>query len=204
MKAAALFALLGATLSAWGQSPPAKPDLAKGRSLATQVCAACHGADGMSPSSANPRLAGQGYDYLSRQLMSFKGGERKNPVMFAMASPLSPADMQDVSAYFATQKPMQDAARNQATLPLGQKLYRGGDLGRGIPACASCHGPAGAGVPAQYPRIAGQYAEYTEAQLKSFRAGERANDPNRMMRLVAGKLNDAEIKALSDYIAGLR
>jgi cytochrome c553 len=201
---AALLVLAGCITLAWGQSSSAKPDLAKGQALATQVCAACHGADGNSPSPANPKLAGQEAIYLYRQLASFKANkDRKNPVMFAMATPLSAEDMHNVAAYFASQKPKDGVARNQQTLPRGQRLYRGGDPSRSLPACAACHGAAGAGVPVQYPRIAGQYAEYTEAQLKAFRAGERTNDANRMMRVVAGKLNDDDIKALSDYIAGL-
>ena len=201
---AALIAVAACTPLAWGQSSPAKPDLAKGQALATQVCAACHGADGNSPSPANPNLAGQGAGYIVHQLTSFKANkDRKNPVMFAMASPLSEQDMQNVAAYFSAQKPKEGVARNKEMLPLGQKLYRGGDMTRSLPACAACHGAAGAGVPVPYPRIAGQYAEYTEVQLKAFRAGERSNDPNSMMRDVAGKLRDADIKALADYITGL-
>ena len=205
---AVLVVLAGCATLAWGQAIPdkkgAKPDPEKGRTLVTQVCGACHGADGNSPSPANPKLAGQVAGYVTHQLQSFKANsERKNPVMFAMATPLSDDDMSNIAAYFAVQKPKQGVSRNQPLLPLGQKLYRGGDSSRGVPACASCHGAAGAGVPVQFPRIAGQYPEYTEAQLKAFRAGERTNDPSRMMRVVSEKLNDTEIKALADYIAGL-
>ena len=106
-------------------------------------------------------------------------------------------------SYFAAQKAKDGAAKNAATIALGRQLYRGGDVGRGLAACAACHGPTGAGLPAQFPRLAGQYADYTEAQLKAFRVGERANDANRSMRTIAEKLSDAEIKAVSDYIAGL-
>jgi len=112
--------------------------------------------------------------------------------------------MRDMAAYFAAQSQKNETAKNRETIELGQKLYRGGDQAKGLPACAGCHGPAGAGMPAQYPRIGGQFAEYTEAQLKAFRDGVRANDPNKMMRMVAIKMTDAEIKAVSDYIAGLR
>ena len=201
---AVLCALAGCATMAWAQNPAVKPDPAKGRALVTQVCGACHGPDGNSLSPANPKLAGQIEGYVSRQLESFKANkERKNPVMYAMATPLSADDIRNVAAYFSEQTPKIGTARNKGLLPLGQKLYRGGDAARGLPACASCHGATGAGVPIQYPRIAGQYAEYTEAQLKAFRAGERSNDPNRMMRVVADKLNDTDIKALADYIAGL-
>jgi cytochrome c553 len=203
---AALFALLvGFSSPAWGQSEPAKPDAAKGQTLATQVCAACHGADGNSPAPANPKLAGQMPEYIARQLAAFKENkDRKNPVMFAMASPLSPQDMQSVAAYYGAQKAKDGAARNKDTIALGRKLYRGGDSAKGLPACASCHGATGAGMPALYPRLAGQHAEYTELQLKAFRSKDRANDPSKMMRAIAEKMSDAEIQAVSDYIAGLR
>ena len=188
----------------------AKPDIAKGQKIATQVCAACHAADGNSVMPSNPRLAGQHPEYLLKQLMNFKPAngkpaERNNVVMGGMASTLSSADeMRDVAAYFATQKPKPDAAKSKDLVTIGEKLYRGGNAATGVPACASCHGPTGAGIPAQYPRIAGQFAEYAEAQLKAFRNGERANDPQKMMRTVAARMSDLEIRAVSDYVAGLR
>ncbi len=200
---AAFIALAGCAMLAWGQALP-KPDPAKGQAIVKQVCAACHGEDGNSTSPANPKLAGQPAAYIVLQLVSFKENkDRKNPVMFGMASPLSPEDMQNVAAYFSQQKARQGAAKNPKILSLGQKLYRGGDSARELPACAGCHGPTGAGVPVLYPRLGGQYAEYLDAQLKAFRAGDRSNDPNHMMRDVAGKLKDADIAALADYIAGL-
>jgi cytochrome c553 len=138
-------------------------------------------------------------------LANFKANTlRKSAVMLGMAATLSPEDMSNVSAYYAAQKPKDGAARNADTAALGRKIFRGGDVAKGLAACASCHGATGAGIPSQYPRLAGQHAEYTEAQLKAFRSGERANDSNRMMRMVAEKMSDAEIKAVSDYIAGLR
>jgi cytochrome c553 len=112
--------------------------------------------------------------------------------------------MRDLAAFFSTQTQKGETAKNRETVELGQKLFRGGDQAKGLPACAGCHGPTGAGIPSQYPRIGGQFPEYLEAQLKSFRDGGRANDPNKMMRMVALKMTDAEIKAVSDYIAGLR
>ena len=124
--------------------------------------------------------------------------------MAGFAATLSADDVRNVAAYFGGQKSRPGAAKNKDTILLGQKMWRGGDVAKGIPACASCHGATGAGVPVQYPRLAGQHAEYTEAQLRSFRAGERANDPAKMMRTIAGKMNDAEIKAVADYAAGLK
>ena len=130
--------------------------------------------------------------------------ERANPIMGGMVATLSEADMKGLAAYFASQQLKPESAKNKATIELGQKLWRAGDIKRGIPACAACHGPAGAGLPAQFPRLAGQFADYTEAQLKAFRAGERANDPAKMMRTIAIKMTDPEIKAVSDFAAGLR
>jgi len=188
---------------------PAKPDLAKGQQIASQVCAACHAADGNSPAAANPKLAGQIPEYLHRQLTNFKpqGGkkaERENAVMAGMVAALSAEDMRNVAAYYASQKLKPAAAKDKELAALGQKLYRGGNPAAGLPACAGCHGPAGAGMPAQYPRIAGQFPEYIDAQLKAFRSGARANDPNGMMRGVAAKMSDREIQAVAEYAAGLR
>ncbi len=187
----------------------AKVDAAKGQEIVNKVCVACHGADGNSPSPVNPKLAGQIPEYLEKQLTNFKPGangkaERANPVMAGFAATLSADDARNVAAYFGSQKSKPGAAKNKDTILLGQKIWRGGDVAKGIPACASCHGASGAGVPVQYPRLAGQHAEYTEAQLRSFRAGERANDAAKMMRTIAGKMNDAEIKAVADYAAGLK
>jgi cytochrome c553 len=188
---------------------PAKPDLAKAQQTASQVCAACHGADGNSTLVPNPVLAGQHAEYTYKQLTNFKaqGGkpaERPNAVMAGMAAGLSEDDMRGLAAYFESQKPRPRAARDAQLAKLGQAIYRGGILSKGVAACTACHGPSGAGAPAQYPRLAGQLAEYTTAQLKAFRTGERANDPNRTMRAIAEKLSDREIAALAEYISGLR
>ena len=186
-----------------------KADVAKGQQTAATICVACHGADGNSPLPANPKLAGQHAAYLYKQLKNFKaeGGkqpERVNPVMNGMVAALSEEDMRNVAAYFGSAAQKGETAKNQQTIAQGQKLYRAGDASKGLPACAACHGPSGAGIPDQYPRIGGQFADYTEAQLKAFRDGSRANDPNKMMGSVALKMTDAEIKAVADYIAGLR
>ena len=186
-----------------------KPNLEKAKKIAESVCVACHGTDGNSPTPANPILAGQGEGYLFKQLMEFKAAEgkpaiRSNAIMAGMTSALTAEDMKALSVYFSQQKIKPSAASNEKLVETGKHLWRKGDFDRGIPACAGCHGPAGAGVPTQYPRLAGQYAEYTELQLKNFRSEERSNDPERMMRTIADKLSDKQIKALADYIAGLR
>jgi cytochrome c553 len=197
------------TAQAQEAKPAFKPDANRGKATATTVCAACHAADGNSTIAANPKIAGQHYDYLVKQMKDFKAAgdkpaARPNPIMAGMVANLSEEQMKDLSAYFAAQKQSGNTAKNKDTLELGKKLYRAGDTTKGLAACASCHGPAGSGMPAQYPRIAGQHAEYIETQLKAFRDGGRANDPASMMRMIAIKMTDAEIKAVSDYIAGLR
>ena len=187
----------------------ASPDLGQAKKIAETVCVACHGADGNSPTSANPILAGQGSAYLFKQLSEFKASDgkpalRNNPTMAGMTATLSESDMQGLALYFSQQKRKPASATDEKLVAVGKNLWRKGDFDKGIPACAGCHGPTGAGVPAQYPRLAGQYAEYTELQLKNFRSEERSNDPEKMMRSIADKLSDKQIKALADYVAGLR
>jgi cytochrome c553 len=199
---------LSLTTAALAQNQP-KPDLARGKQIATQVCAACHAADGNSTQAANPILAGQHAGYTQKQLMNFKaqGGkpaERPSPIMAGMVANLSADDMRSLAAYFETQKPRPRAARDPELVKLGQAIYRGGIFSKNVAACTACHGPSGAGVPVQYPRLAGQFSEYTAMQLKAFRAGERGNDPNRTMRAIAEKLSDREIAAVAEYISGLR
>ncbi len=186
-----------------------KGDPAKAQPIVTQVCVACHAADGNSPIAVNPNLAGQHPEYTYKQLMNFKsqGGkpaERNNGVMAGMVANLSTEDMQNLAVYFAGQKPKPRTARDPALAKAGEAIYRGGVAAKGIPACAACHSPNGAGMPAQFPRLAGQHAEYTAAQLKAFRGGLRSNDAAQMMRGVAEKMNDQEIAAVAEYIAGLR
>ena len=178
-------------------------DAAKGQQIANQVCAACHGTDGNSPLAANPNLAGQHPAYLYKQLTEFKSGARVNPIMGGMVANLSDDDMRNVAAFYANETPNEGSASNMELISAGQKLYRAGIPDKGVAACASCHSPDGAGIPPIYPRISGQHSEYTAAQLDAFRAGNRNNDPNAMMRMVAGRLNDKEIKALAEYISGL-
>ena len=181
--------------------PAFKADPAKGQALA-QVCAACHTADGSRGSPANPILQGQHPEYLVKQLQEFKSGKRNNAIMKGFAANLSDEDMKHIAAFYAGKTAKPGAAKNKDTIRLGEKIYRGGITAKGVPSCAGCHGPTGAGIPAQYPRLGGQHADYTEGQMNGFRAGTRAN--NAQMMTIAGKLNDLEIKAVSDYIAGLR
>jgi cytochrome c553 len=180
----------------------AKPDAAKGQVTSTNVCAACHTNDGSRGSPANPILQGQHPEYLVKQLAEFKSGKRANAVMSGMAAILSEADMKNVAAFYAGKTAKPGFAKNKDLVALGEKIYRGGIADRMIPACAGCHSPSGAGIPSQYPRLAGQHADYTEAQLVAFRGGARKN--NVAMTGIAAKLNDREIKAVADYIAGLQ
>ena len=204
-------ALLSATaLSSHAAAPAApaapakvvKPDLVAGEAKFTAVCAACHGADGNSGTPVNPKLAQQHPEYLVKQLQEFKAGIRKNAIMQGFASQLSDTDMKNI-AFWATSKKIKPGFANDKELvALGERIYRGGVADRQIAACAGCHSPNGAGNPVQYPRLSGQHAEYTAAQLTGFRDGVRQN--NLQMTQVAAKLNDREIRALADYIAGLR
>jgi cytochrome c553 len=166
------------------------------------VCSACHGADGNSVISLNPKLAGQHPEYLLKQLTNFKEGKRANAVMSGMAANLSPDDMKGLAAYFAGQKLTLGKAKSNGVDSLGEKIYRGGIAATGVPACAGCHGANGAGIPKQYPRLAGQHADYALAQLRTLRTGERANAP--MMMAIAAKMTDAEMQAVADYMQGLR
>ena len=189
---------------AQGSAPaqPAKPDLAKGEASYAAVCAACHAADGNSTIAVNPSLAQQHPEYLVKQLQEFKSGKRADPVMQGMAALLTDDDMRNVAAWLASQKAKDGFAKDKDLVALGERIYRGGIQDRNIAACAGCHSPNGAGIPAQYPRLSGQHGDYTVKQLTDFRDGKRGN--NNQMRDVAAKLNDREIKAVADYIAGLR
>lgn len=193
---------------------PAKTDPAKAQQIVTQVCAACHGADGNSAAPANPKLASQHAEYITKQLINFKiakpgepdvgAGERKNVVMSGMVASLTSDDMKNLGIYFSEKTIKPGTAKDKDAALRGQKLYKGGNSATGVPACAACHGPSGAGIPVQFPRLAGQHAEYVSTQLKSFRSGERTNDAGKMMRMIAIKMNDQEIKDVAEYIAGLR
>lgn len=176
-------------------------DLAKGQATATNICAACHAIDGSRGSPANPILQGQHPEYLAKQLAEFKAAKRQNPIMQGIAAMLSEQDMKNVAAFYAGKTAKAGFAQNKATVALGEKIYRGGIADRQVPACAGCHSANGAGIPAQYPRLGGQHSDYTSAQLVAFRGGVRMNSVQ--MTGIAAKMNDREIKAVSDYIAGL-
>ncbi|MFZ2853514.1 MAG: c-type cytochrome [Rhodocyclaceae bacterium] len=212
IRTTALAVLLAASITAFAsEEAKAKVDLAKAKTTAESVCVACHGADGNSPAATNPNLAGQIPEYLHKQLSNFKAvGDkpalRNSPIMAGMAAMLEDEDMKAIALYFSQQKlkPAAATTTDEKLIAEGQKIWRMGDFSKGVPACAGCHGAAGAGLPAQYPSLAGQYAEYTETQLKSFRLDERGNDPEKVMRIIAAKLSDRQIKAVSEYAAGLR
>lgn len=210
IRTAALAILFATSLIAnASEEAKVKADPAKGKVIAETVCVACHGADGNSVISANPILAGQIEEYIAKQLKDFKsvGGKpaaRNNAIMAGMAAAVPDEEIPNVAAWFASQKQKPAAAKDEKLAAEGQKIWRQGNFNKGTPACAGCHGPAGAGLPVQYPRLAGQYPEYIELQLQTFRSGERSNDANKVMQTIASKLSDAEIKAVAEYAAGLR
>jgi cytochrome c553 len=203
LTALTLAALL--TAPALANTPAAtavKPDPTKGQAISAQVCGACHMADGSRGVPANPILAGQHPEYLVKQLQEFKSGKRNSAVMKGFAGTLSDDDMKNVAAFYAGKSAKPGFAKNKDGVKLGEKIYRAGIADKAIPACAGCHSPNGAGIPAQYPRIGGQHADYAEAQLVAFRGGVRANSAQ--MSAIAAKMSDAEIKAVADYVSGLR
>jgi|TARA_R100001143_G_scaffold5797_1_gene8497 cytochrome c553 len=209
MKCFKLFVLLAAVVATPFALAEGDPEAGKEKA---QVCAACHGPDGNSPSGQYPSLAGQGEPYLIKQLKAYKSGARENAIMQGQAANLSEQDMQDLAAFFAEQT-VQTGQVKPDLLEMGERIYRGGDVEKGIPACAGCHGPAGQGVDAAgFPALAGQQPAYTESQLRAFRAvgredigsmAKRDNDPQAMMRTLAAKMSDAQIQAVSSFVAGL-
>jgi cytochrome c553 len=191
------------------QSPAPKPDLAKAKQIVDQLCAACHGSDGNSVSPANPSIAGQHAEYITLQLMHFQSGIRANAVMQAMVAKLTPEDMQALGVFFAQQKPKPSTAKDRELVAAGQKIFRGGNASSGLPACAACHSPDGAGIPKRYPRVGGQYADYTLAQLKAFKAGERGADKEgkdvngKVMAEIASRMSEREMQAVAEFTSGL-
>ena len=205
----AVLALAAASAFAAGPAPAAPapaapkfvPDLVKGQA-SFAVCSACHGVDGNSGTPAYPKLAQQHPEYLVKQLQEYKSGKRANAIMLGFASALSEEDMKNVAYWATSKKATPGFAKEKELVTMGERIYRGGISDRQVPACAGCHSPTGSGIPAQYPRLSGQHSEYTTAQLTAFRDGVRAN--SLQMTQVAAKLNDKEIRAVADYIAGLR
>ena len=185
------------------------PDLDKAKEIATTVCVACHSVDGNSPLPDNPKIAGQVPEYLYKQMLDFSSidGEeaaRPSAIMAGMVAGLSDDDMYSLAHYYAQQTPEHGVAKNDESVEFGRKVWRGGIVEKGVPACAACHGASGSGMPAQYPALAGQHAEYTLSQLQAFRDDGRANDPVEMMRMIALKMTDKEMAAVADYAAGMR
>jgi cytochrome c553 len=191
----------------WANEPvsaAAKGDAAKGQKIVNDVCAACHTSDGNSTNPTYPALAGQYFEYIVKQLHDFKSGARKNAIMAPNAAKLSDQDILNVAAYFSAQQPKPRLAKDAGLISEGQKVFKGGNAGSGVPACASCHGPSGAGIPVQFPRLAGQHSKYVVSQLRNFRSGDRANDGGKMMEVIARKLTDQEMKSVAEYVNGLR
>ena len=209
-----VFALAAATLSFAGMAnaaqpaPVPKPDLEKGKATAAAVCAACHMPDGNSMIPDNPILAGQHAAYTKKQLNNFKikpgakEAERANAIMAGFAAMLSDEEIRNVSAFYASQQPKSAGAQRKELVDLGRDIYKAGVPAKGVPSCAGCHGPTATGIPAEFPRLAGQHAKYTEAQLVAFRGAVRKNSAQ--MISIAAKMSDAEIAAVSEYIASLK
>jgi cytochrome c553 len=207
MKLSSVALLLTPLSVAWGLyasgAALAEGTAQEGQSKST-ACVACHGVNGNSSNPEWPNLAGQHEQYIKKQLQAFKSGARKNPLMTPMAMGLSDDDIEDLAAYFAAQTPVGLEA-DAAKVPVGQRVYRGGDTKASVPACAACHGPGGDGnPPAAYPAIRGQYATYVAAQLRAYRAGTRQTDQNQVMRNVASTMSDEQIDAVASYVQGLR
>lgn len=205
MKLNTLLAMAGlvAAGTAFANQPEVKKaDPARAKPIVEQVCAACHGVDGNSVAAANPVLAGQHPEYIYKQLTEFKAGKRNNAIMLGMASTLSDDDMRNVAAYFSEQKTKPRDAADPKLQTAGGKIYRGGLVEAKVPACMACHGPTGAGIPGQYPRLGAQHAGYIEAQMLAFKKGDRAN--NAIMTDIASRMSESDIKAVANYISGLR
>lgn len=199
-----IFVLLSISPYIFADSNDDSLELEQAKKIVTNLCIACHGIDGNSPLSANPNLSGQHAGYITKQLMQFKNGERDNAVMKGMVANLTEQDMINLGSYFEQQKQNLLFAKSNGENSLGEKIYRAGVATKGLPACASCHGPAGHGIPDLYPRLNSQHAAYTISQLNAFRLETRMNDNAMMMRTIAQKLTDKEMNAVADYIQGLR
>lgn len=188
--------------SAHAQGVP-QGDAARAKPIATQSCAACHGTNGNSSNPQYPSLAGQGSRYLYEQLKAFRNGTRPSPVMSAMVTTLSEDDMLNLAAYYSMQQPKTATPPSKTSTPQGKKIYHEGIASKSVPACETCHGANGGGNFPEFPRLAGQQREYVAQQLKAFRAQQRANNPNAMMRSISAHLSDADIDAVANYIAGM-
>ncbi len=202
MSAGAIASDTPAASAAKTAAPTYAERLDRGKQIASAVCLACHGADGYSPTSANPNLAGMPAEYIAKQLELFKSGKRANAIMMGMSANLTPDDMKAVGDYYYAQRgKTQAVARNQKVAERGQQIYRVGIPEAKVPACAGCHGGAGDGIPAIYPRVRGQWPEYTLGQLKAYASGERKNQ---QMNTIASRMKDSDLVAASEYMAGMR
>ena len=180
-------------------------DAAAGKTKA-MACGGCHGMDGNSTVPTFPKLAGQGEAYIVKQIADFKANKtRTDAMMMPMVAGLTDQDAADIGAYYQSQKLASAATFDESKIALGREIYKGGNLQSGVPACQGCHGPTGAGnAPAGYPQVGGQYAGYTLKQLNAFKDGSRSNDKNEMMRSVLAKMTDAEIEAVTQFMASLK
>ncbi len=185
------------------ETPLVEGDASAGREIYEAQCMVCHGAAGGSVIPTQPILAGQFAEYTAAQIKAFRDGVRKNAVMAPLAAGLTDAQIADIATFLAAQKPVIAGAADLELARSGEKLYRGGDLAAGIPACAACHGPAGGGIAPHYPRISGQYAEYTASSLREYASGARSGGPGGAMNDIAAKLSEEQINALAAYISGL-
>jgi cytochrome c553 len=194
--------VIGLAILLFAGSAFAAGDVAAGKARAT-ACAACHGPEGKPVAGVFPALAGQSADYLMRQLHNFKSGARQNDIMKAQAAGLSDRDIQNLAAYFSSLPPRDGAATDPARVKQGERIYRGGIAKNGVAACMSCHGPSGAGIPSRFPRVSGQLAGYAEQQLLAFKSGARKSDGN-IMTDIAFRMSEGDIRAVADYMSGLR
>jgi len=192
----ALASLCSAALAGEGSAAAGKAKSA--------MCAGCHGADGngVAAMPAYPKLAGQWAGYIVDQLTAFKSGARKEPTMQAMAAGLSDADIKNLAAFYAEQKPVAGAATSKTVAEQGERLYRGGNAKMNIPACMSCHGPSGVGIPPSFPRVSYQNTAYMQKQLLAYKAGQRRGR-NDIMPTIAFRMSEQQIEAVSQYMAGL-
>ena len=198
------FSMLSISFSSFAEPQKESDQYISAKKIVNNLCVACHAIDGNSSISINPKLAGQHSAYITKQLMNFKNGKRENAVMAGMVATLSENDMKNLGLYFSMQTLTLSSAETNGRGSLGEKIYRGGLSDKGVPACASCHGPSGHGIPDVYPRLNGQHSDYSLSQLNLFRLEKRANDDGMMMRTIAQKLTEKEMQAVSDYIQGLQ
>ena len=198
------FIIISLSFAVGAESKLSSQELIATKKIINNLCIACHGIDGNSIISANPKLGGQHAAYILKQLKNFKSGLRENAVMAGMVVNLTEREMINLALYFSEQNILLSKAKNNGVGSLGEKIFRAGIKNKGVAACASCHGPSGHGIPDKYPRLNAQHSQYTLAQLNAFRLELRKNDSDEVMRTIAQKLTEQEMQAVADYIQGLR